>query len=135
MKTEIVDIIYQIAVDSGLFAQTYKNYVPVHTTVSEHPAFAVTELDEEIERHTTGSKVFKTDGYVGIYFYALHEDEDYSDLLTPFIEYFKTALNNSVPLQSIVSDCYITKIKRDGTLLYPHSMCEVLVSVSYVDAC
>ena len=131
MRKEITDTIYDEIVGLGIFKKTYKNIVPMWAKIPSFPAVAVIYDSETVERYNNNHKAI-ANGKVGIYIYNHQSPSEYEDNLSEFIDEVQKVIEENKFLSCNLVECIVSEIKRDGGIIHPYSMAQIIVSVKYI---
>ena len=132
MRIEIIDDIVTAINNTAQFKKTYKNIVPVWTDVKQFPACAVMYESEEKQRdNLTNSKAYYI-GKIGIFIYNKQSKTSYKDNLSDLIEEVYSIIEGVRWLKYKVVDATVSQMKRDGGIIHPYSMANIIVEIKYL---
>ena len=132
MRIEIIDDIITAINNTAQFKKTYKNIVPVWTDVKQFPACAVMYESEEKQRdNLTNSKAYYI-GKIGIFIYNKQSKTSYKDNLSDLIEEVYSVIEDIRWLKYKVVDATVSQMKRDGGIIHPYSMANIIVEIKYL---
>ena len=132
MKKEIIDDIITAIDNTKQFKKTYKNIVPIWTDVKQFPSCAVMyESEEKARDNLTNSKAYYI-GKIGIFIYNKQSKTSYEDNLSDLIEEVYSVIEDTRWLKYKIVDATVSQMKRDGGIIHPYSMANIIVEIKYI---
>ncbi len=131
-RQEVVEELVNDLKASGEFKNVYKNVVPVWTQVSTFPAVAVLYEGEEKERGNVVNSCANITGKLYVYIYNQQESErDFEDILSDLIDLVYSIIEENEYIKCNTIDCTVSSMKRDGGLVHPYALCQIMIEVKY----
>ena len=132
MKKEIIEDILMEIENTSEFKKTYKNIVPIWTDVKQFPACAVMYESEEKERdNITNSKAYYV-GKIGIFVFNKQSKTSYEDILSDLIEEIYSVIENIRWTKHKIIDATVSQMKRDGGIVHPYAIANIIVEIRYI---
>ena len=132
MKKELIEEIITKINETQKFKKIYKNIVPVWTDIRQFPACAVMYESEEKERNNiTNSKAYYI-GNIGIFVFSKQSKTTYEDILSDLIETVYDVIENIRWTKHKIIDATVSKMKRDGGIVHPYAVANIVVEIRYI---
>jgi hypothetical protein len=132
MRIEVIDAICTDLEKTRKFKKIFKNSIPVWTDIKEFPAIAVVyESDTANRENLTNSKAFIS-ANLPIYIYNKQRGSDTDDNLSDLVEVAQGVIEANTYVKTNCVEGMITSFKRDGGLLLPYSIAQLLLQIKYI---
>jgi len=131
MRKELLDDIYNLLKNSGIFKEGYKGVIPAVTVPKLFPSFAVAIDNEQRKRDRLTECKFEHELTVIVMLYQQGRSNIYEDLLSPIVEQVEDLINNDDTVNNKVIDIWVDKITQDGGILHPKSLAELELKIIY----
>jgi hypothetical protein len=128
MITKLIDDLQQ----TRQFKKLYNNIIPAWSDVNQFPAVAVLyEKDNKSRENMSNGKV-KVDATIPIYIYNRQKNLESKDTLSELVEIVESVVENNEFLRCNTIESIITDFKRDGGLIMPYSVAQLVLKVTYI---
>lgn len=132
MRIEIIESIIADLERTKKFRKIYKNDIPLWSEVKDFPAVGIVYESDKTERaNLTNGKVFVL-ATIPIYIYNKQRGTDPNDNLSEFVEVVQSVIEKNEFLKCNTVDAMIVDFKRDGGMLKPYSVAQLILKTKYI---
>jgi len=132
MRIEIIDSIITDLERTKKFKKIFKNSIPVWTDVKDFPSIGVVYESEMTERHNLNNAKAMILATIPIYIYNKQRGSDVEDNLSELVEIVQKVIETNTLLKTKTIEAMVTDFKRDGGMLMPYSVAQLILKVKYI---
>jgi hypothetical protein len=132
MRIEIIESLIADLERTKKFRKIYKNTIPMWNEVKDFPAVGVVYESDQMDRsNLVNSKAF-TLATIPIFVYNKQRGSDVEDNLSELVEVVQKVVESNQLLKTQTIEAMITDFKRDGGMLMPYSVAQLILKVKYI---
>lgn len=132
MRIEIVDALVDDIERTRKFRRVMKNNIPVWSEVKDFPAIGIVYESDMIDRaNLVNHKTFVL-ATIPIYIYNKQKGSDVEDNLSELVEVVQKVVETNTFLRNSTIEAMVTDFKRDGGMLMPYSVAQMILKVKYI---